>query len=120
MRELKATQADLIQAEKVAALSQLTGIAREIKRPVEFVSNFGAISVELMGELKGATAPALAVLTTTQRDRAEVAIANLSGNLERIALQGKQAEGIVQSMLAHLLDGSGERQRVEMSASRSR
>jgi PAS domain-containing protein len=119
LRELKATQADLIQAEKVAALSQLTGIAREIKRPVEFVSNFGAISVELMGELKAATAPALAVLTT-QRERAEVAIANLSGNLERIALQGKRAEGIAQSMLAHLLDGSGERQRVELSASRSR
>ena len=53
LRELKAAQANLIQAEKMASLGQLTaGIAHEIKNPLNFVNNFAELSVELLGELK--------------------------------------------------------------------
>src|SRR6516225_8274174 len=63
LRELRAAQANLIQAEKMASLGQLTaGIAHEIKNPLNFVNNFASLSVELLDELKEAAEPALAEL----------------------------------------------------------
>src|SRR5207248_501244 len=67
-RDLKAAQANLIQAEKMASLGQLTaGIAHEIKNPLNFVNNFSDISIELLDELKQAAAPAVAALDEGQR-----------------------------------------------------
>jgi C4-dicarboxylate-specific signal transduction histidine kinase len=59
LQELKATQASLLHAQKMAALGQLTaGIAHEIKNPLNFVNNFAGLSVELLDELKDTVAPA--------------------------------------------------------------
>ncbi|HEV2100298.1 MAG TPA: PAS-domain containing protein, partial [Stellaceae bacterium] len=116
-RELKATQANLIHAEKMASLGQLTaGIAHEIKNPLNFVNNFSEISVELLDELKAAIEPAVAGLTVDQRAEAEEVIATLSANLERITQHGKRADDIVKSMLAHSRDSSGDRQSVDINA----
>ena len=116
LHDLKAVQANLIQAEKMASLGQLTaGIAHEIKNPLNFVNNFAGLSVELLDELKETAAPALAALDEDRRSEVDEVIGTLSGNLERIVEHGKRADNIVKSMLAHSR-GGGERQSVDLNA----
>ena len=115
-RELKAAQANLIQAEKMASLGQLTaGIAHEIKNPLNFVNNFAALSVDLLSELNEAAAPGFAALTEMQRAEVEDVSAMLTSNLEKITEHGKRADDIVKAMLEHSRGSSGERRMVDMN-----
>ena len=117
LRELKAAQANLIQAEKMASLGQLTaGIAHEIKNPLNFVNNFAALSTELLDELKQTTGPALVALDSDGRAEAEEVIAMLTGNLQKIIEHGKRADNIVKSMLEHSRGVTGERREVDLNA----
>jgi two-component system NtrC family sensor kinase len=117
LRDLQMAQASLIHAQKMAALGQLTaGIAHEIKNPLNFVNNFADLSVELLGEVKAAAAPALAALDSETRAEIDNTIETLTGNLNRIADHGRRADGIVRSMLAHSRGSSGERQKVDINA----
>ena len=116
-RDLKAAQANLIQAEKMASLGQLTaGIAHEIKNPLNFVNNFAALSVDLLSELKETAAPGFAALTDKQRAEVEDVSAMLTSNLEKITEHGKRADGIVKAMLEHSRGSSGERRMVDLNA----
>jgi PAS domain S-box-containing protein len=115
-RDLKAAQASLIQAEKMASLGQLTaGIAHEIKNPLNFVNNFADLSVELLDELKETAAPAIAALEDHKRAEIDETIGMLTGNLEKIAEHGRRADGIVKSMLEHSRGTSGERRSVHLN-----
>jgi two-component system NtrC family sensor kinase len=115
-RDLKAAQANLIQAEKMASLGQLTaGIAHEIKNPLNFVNNFAGLSVELLDELKETTAPAIATLDEDKRSDVDETIELLTGNLEKIAEHGKRADNIVKSMLEHSRGVTGERRQVDLN-----
>jgi len=115
-RDLKAAQASLIQAEKMASLGQLTaGIAHEIKNPLNFVNNFADLSVELLDELKETAAPAIAALSQGKRIEIDETIGMLTGNLEKIAEHGRRADGIVKSMLEHSRGSSGERRSVDLN-----
>jgi signal transduction histidine kinase len=115
-RELQAAQANLIQAEKMASLGQLTaGIAHEIKNPLNFVNNFAGLSIELLSEIKEAAVPALATLDAHKRAEVDEAVMLLSGNLEKIGEHGRRADGIVRSMLEHSRGGSGERRVVDLN-----
>ncbi len=95
MDNLKKTQAQLIQAEKMASLGALTtGIAHEIQNPLNFVTNFSELNSELIIELvqeieKGNAGAALTIAK------------DLKDNEEKINTQGKRADGIVKSMLQH-------------------
>jgi signal transduction histidine kinase len=116
LHDLKAAQANLIQAEKMASLGQLTaGIAHEIKNPLNFVNNFASLSIGLLDELKAAAASAFAALDQRQRSQVDEVTELLTGNLERITEHGKRADNIVKSMLAHSRSGGGDRQRVDLN-----
>jgi len=116
LHELKAAQANLIHAEKMASLGQLTaGIAHEIKNPLYFVNNFADISVELFGELKQTGAPAVDSLREDTRAEIDEIVGMLTGNPEKIAEHGRRADGIVKSMLLHSRGGSGDRQSTDIN-----
>jgi signal transduction histidine kinase len=117
LHDLKAAQANLIQAEKMASLGLLTaGIAHEIKNPLNFVNNFASLSIGLLDELKAAAASALGALDQRQRAQVDEVTEMLTGNLQRIAEHGKRADNIVKSMLAHSRSGGGDRQSVDLNA----
>src|SRR6202163_2116848 len=115
IEELRTAQDRLIQTEKLASLGQLTaGIAHEIKKPLNFVNNFSALSMELVEELKDVLKPA----TLDNKTRAETSelTQTLMGNLEKVVQHGKRADTIVKNMLLHSRQGSGEHRPVDINA----
>ena len=117
LRDLQATQANLIHAQKMAALGQLTaGIAHEIKNPLNFVNNFAGLSIELLDELKENAAPGIARLDDDTRADIDETMDLLTGNLHKIAEHGKRADNIVKSMLEHSRGVSGERREIDLNA----
>lgn len=101
--ELKATQQQLIQAEKLASLGELTaGIAHEIQNPLNFVNNFAEVSEELVLDMK-------TCLEDGQLDEVLTLTDYLSTNLNKIAHHGKRADSIVKGMLLHSRAEVGEK-----------
>lgn len=112
--ELRNTQAQLIQSEKMASLGELTaGIAHEIQNPLNFVNNFSEVSIELLDELKGGP---LKALEGARQEEAEEIIADLTQNLDKINFHGKRADGIVKSMLQHSRSSSGKKEMTDINA----
>jgi two-component system, NtrC family, sensor kinase len=114
--DLKTAQASLVQAQKMAALGQLTaGIAHEIKNPLNFVNNFAGLSVELLDELKETSTPAIETLEEDTRADINDIIEMLTGNLGKIVEHGQRADGIVKSMLEHSRGVTSERRKVDLN-----
>ena len=115
LRDLQTAQASLVQAQKMAALGQLTaGIAHEIKNPLNFVNNFSALSADLIDELDDVLKPA--ALDSKTREETDELTHTLKGNLEKVVQHGKRADSIVKNMLLHYREGSGERRPVNLNA----
>jgi signal transduction histidine kinase len=114
LTELKSTQSQLVQQEKLASLGQLTaGIAHEIKNPLNFVNNFSEVSMELIEE----ALEEIAQIEDNEHatESAEI-LSDIKSNLKKIHEHGTRANTIVTSMLQHSRGGSGKKEPTDVNA----
>jgi signal transduction histidine kinase len=112
LEHLRAAQAQLVQAEKMASLGEMTaGIAHEIKNPLNFINNFAELNAELADELFDELADDPDIRLADVRD----VLDDLKRNAEKINEHGKRADSIVRAMMQHARGGAGTRERVDIN-----
>jgi signal transduction histidine kinase len=110
LRQLRTTQTQLVQAEKMASLGELTaGIAHEIQNPLNFVNNFSEVSTELVDEMKSE-------IKKGNYNEVNVIADDVKQNLEKINHHGQRASDIVKGMLQHSRSSSGVKEPTDINA----
>ena len=112
LAELETAQTQLIQAEKMASLGELTaGIAHEIQNPLNFVNNFSEVSTELVHELREARQQ-----DPRDPDLEEELLDDVQQNLQKISQHGNRASAIVRGMLEHARTSSSQKEPTDLNA----
>jgi signal transduction histidine kinase len=115
LEDLKATQSQLVQSEKMASLGELTaGIAHEIQNPLNFVNNFSEVNIELTDELKVALNKLN--LSSDEKLPIEKIADDIRNNQEKITYHGKRADSIVKGMLQHSRSSNGQKELTDINA----
>lgn len=103
LENLRQTQEQLIQAEKMASLGELTaGIAHEIQNPLNFVNNFSEVNTELIADVNRS-------LNEGNTVEVKDTLKDIEMNMGKIAFHGKRADAIVKGMLLHSRANSGQK-----------
>jgi signal transduction histidine kinase len=110
LNELKLTQEQLVQSEKMASLGELTaGIAHEIQNPLNFVNNFSEVNTELVDEMKQE-------IDKGNTDEVKSIAKNIQENQVKITHHGKRADAIVKSMLQHSRSSTSVKEPTDINA----
>lgn len=116
LEDLRAAHERLVVQEKLASLGMITsGIAHEIKNPLNFVNNFAGIAQDLAEELDESVAEISKASQIADIERITEIVNDIKECTTKIQHHGKRADGIVRAMLAHSRGGSGTTERIEVN-----
>ncbi len=114
--QLKSTQDQLIVSEKLASLGALTaGIAHEIKNPLNFVTNFAQLTIELVQDLITQIEPQKAHMDENAVQEIDAMLGDITQTADKINQHGQRADRIVAGMLAHSREDPGARENVNVN-----